>query len=123
MTLGLPRSHRLSSRRDFLRIQQDGQRVTTAHFVLILAPGLAPDAPARLGITASKQVGNAVIRARCKRLVREVFRRDPSWVPAGVDLVAIVRTGTHQLSYTEAQAEWASVRTLLLRRANALRKR
>lgn len=120
MNLGLPRSQRLTQRREFLRIQQDGQRVTTTHFILIVAPGPERTTPPRLGITASRQVGNAVARARCKRLVREVFRRDPSWLPPGVDLVAIVRTGADALGYDEARAEWAAVRGLLGRRAAAL---
>lgn len=123
MTFRLPRSHRLSNRRDFLRVQQSGQRVTATHFVWILAPGPASDAPVRLGITASKQVGNAVIRARCKRLIREVFRLDSAWIPLGVDLVTIARSGAHLLSFAEARAEWVSVRALLLRRIHDLRKR
>ena len=124
MTFGLPRSQRLAQRRDFLRIQQEGQRVTTPHFVLIVAPSSDPLAPPRLGITASRQVGNAVVRARCKRLVREVFRRDHGWLPPGVDLVVIVRSGAEALGYAGVQAEWASIRGLLGRRASvSLRKR
>ena len=34
-------------------------------------------APARLGITASRRVGGAVVRNRAKRLVREAFRATP----------------------------------------------
>jgi ribonuclease P protein component len=118
----LPRAQRVASRRDFLRIQQQGQRVTTAHFVLIVAPGPALDAPPRLGITASKQVGNAVVRARCKRLVREVFRRAPGLLPDGVDLVVIVRAGVDALGMAGVEAEWASVRGVLSRRAGSIRK-
>lgn len=118
--LGLPRARRVRSRRDFVKIQQGGQRVSTTHFVLIVAPGADLAAPARLGITASKQVGNAAIRARCKRLVREAFRLDPGLLPAGVDLVVIARTGAHQLGLAGVQGEWASVRAVIQRRAAAV---
>ncbi|MCS6899512.1 MAG: ribonuclease P protein component [Myxococcales bacterium] len=123
MTFELPRSQRLTRRADFLRIQQEGQRVTTKHFVLIVAPGPDPLAPPRLGITASRQVGNSVTRARCKRLVREVFRRDRGWLPPGVDLVVIVRSSAQALGYAGVEAEWSSVRGVLARRAATLRKR
>ena len=118
--LGLPRERRVRSRRDFVSIQQGGVRVTTKHFVLVLSRGRDPAAPSRLGITASKQVGGAVIRSRCKRLVREAFRLDPGLVPAGVDLVVIVRAGAHELGLAGVQAEWAPVRGLLARRAAAV---
>jgi ribonuclease P protein component len=42
----------------------------------------------RLGITASRKVGKAVVRNRLKRRVRNVFRRSPlRWDLPAVDLV------------------------------------
>lgn len=105
-----------------MKIQQGGQRVSTPHFLLLVAAGPDAKGPSRLGITASKQVGNAVVRNRCKRLVREAFRRDPGLLPAGVDLVVIVRSGTEALSLAEVQAEWSGVRGLLQKRARGLQR-
>ena len=45
----------------------------------------------RLGITVRKKIGNAVIRNRCKRLVREVFRRNKQVFPQGADVVVVIR--------------------------------
>ena len=45
----------------------------------------------RLGVTVSRRVGNAVVRNRIKRAVREWFRHRRGELAAGVDLVVIAR--------------------------------
>lgn len=45
----------------------------------------------RLGISVRKKIGNAVIRNRCKRLIREVFRRNKPVFPPGADIVVVIR--------------------------------
>ena len=45
----------------------------------------------RLGISASRRVGNAVVRNRWKRLLREAFRLTRQKLPQGIDLIVIPR--------------------------------
>lgn len=47
----------------------------------------------RLGLSVSSRIGNAVVRNRWKRLLREAFRLHRSELPPGIDLVAIPRGG------------------------------
>jgi ribonuclease P protein component len=95
-------------RADFLYAQREGVRVTTPHFVLLLAAsGLA--GPARLGLVVSRKVGNAVVRNRVKRVLRECFRSMPGFAPDGVDLVVIPRAGAAELSPDQVRAEWSGV--------------
>ena len=75
---------------------------------------------ARLGIVASRKVGPAVVRNRCKRLVREAFRLHPEVFPAGIDVVIIVRPGTHLLGREELEGEVKGAAPQLARRARDL---
>jgi len=45
----------------------------------------------RLGLSVSKRIGNAVVRNRVRRLLREVFRLSKPRVAAGYDFVLIPR--------------------------------
>ena len=78
-------------------------------FVLLVAGQreAPPEAPVRLGITVSRRVGNAVVRARVKRNVREWFRRNRALAPAGRDIVVIAKPVAARASSQEVWRELA----------------
>lgn len=78
------------------------------HLTFIVAPNPAPG-PSRVGLTVSKQVGNSVARNRVKRLLREIFRREPGWLPEGAALVVIARPGAATLGAEAMLDEWRQV--------------
>ena len=95
---------RLKLRRDFVRAQQGGRKVHTAHFVVcVLARGDA-DRP-RVGVTVTRKIGGAVQRNRVKRLVREVFRCNRELFPVGCDVVLIAKEGSPRLVMSAVLAE------------------
>jgi ribonuclease P protein component len=102
--------------------------VTTAHYVLLVAPqrgggaGAGTVRPARLGLIVTRKIGVAVVRNRIKRVCRECFRLHPELLPDGVDLVVVARPGAEQLGLREVEAEWAAVGGLLRRRAQEARR-
>jgi ribonuclease P protein component len=80
-----PRSCRLTARRQFLDVYNRGQRVARPSFLLF---GLLNDVGhCRLGLTASRKVGNAVARNRVKRVMRDIFRRHRQDLGVAMDLV------------------------------------
>lgn len=105
-------------------------RVSTPRFVLILSASAArstADAPLpadsgspRLGVTASRKVGNAIVRGRAKRLVREAFRATRELWPPGVDLVVIVKRSTEETKLDTVIAEWLGARPQIERRLKTL---
>jgi ribonuclease P protein component len=61
------------------------------------------DGIGRFGVTASRRVGHAVARSRCKRRLRELYRtKAPSHVIGPVDLVVNARRSV-------ADASWRSL--------------
>jgi ribonuclease P protein component len=57
----------------------------------------------RLGVSAGKAVGNAVVRNRFKRLVREVFRMHRQEITAGVDYVVIAGKAAKELAFNDVE--------------------
>jgi ribonuclease P protein component len=81
---------RLRQRAEFLSVQAGGRKLHGRH-VLAIAQQRAESGPrGRLGLTVTKKVGNAVVRNRIKRLVREWMRLH-GWVPGGWDMVLVAK--------------------------------
>ncbi len=95
---------RLHRRAEFVHVQRVGVRSQTAHFVLYAAR--THDAPTvRLGTTVPRKLGNAVVRNKLKRRIRECFRLQlRSLFDLGTSLVVIGRNGAQSLT-TSAVAD------------------
>ncbi len=94
----LPRDERLRRRREFLTCYRRGRRRHGSLLILYAFPN-ALSHP-RLGITASRKVGGAVLRHRLKRRIREVYRRwsGRTSLPA-VDLVVHVKRAARESDF------------------------
>jgi ribonuclease P protein component len=66
-------------RAEYLELQRGGRKVQTDYFLLLWQP--QPDR--KVGITVSSKVGNAVVRNRLKRWVREYVRQHKTSLPPG----------------------------------------
>jgi ribonuclease P protein component len=93
----LLKRERLRKRREFLHVQGQGFKVTVEPLLALALPN--GRAETRLGITVSTKVGNAVVRSRIRRVLRELFRKGKSSLPQGLDLVLIARNAAAGASY------------------------
>lgn len=90
--LNFPPEARLRKRCQFNDVYRMGCKKHTPHFLFLLADSTVLQS--RLGITVSKKVGNAVVRNRVKRVIREFFRCNRSRFDKPVDLSIIAKRGT-----------------------------
>ena len=88
---GFPQHARVRRQGDFDRVYQ--RNVYAADHTLVVQGCENDLAVCRLGLSMSRRVGNAVVRNRWKRLVREAFRLQQEKMPAGLDLVVRPRRG------------------------------
>jgi ribonuclease P protein component len=90
---------RLTRRAEFLRVAAKGRKAPMPGLVL-QALKRGDDAPARLGFTVTKKVGNAVVRNRTRRRLKEaaclLLREQPV---SGADLVLIGRDATRSRDF------------------------
>ncbi len=100
MSERFPKSRRLLRRSEFLEAQRRAVGVRARDLVLLYY-GRGDDRPPRLGLVASRKMGNAVARNRAKRRIREWFRRRQPPPPAGADIVVIPRSGVTGASWPE----------------------
>jgi ribonuclease P protein component len=82
---GFPKTERLRKRREFLGVYERGDKIQSTYFVLYMLENGRPHH--RLGITASRKIGRAVVRNRIKRSLREVFRANKQAIFPHCDLV------------------------------------
>ncbi len=88
--LSYTKSQRLLSRDDFSRVYNEDH--FAADDVLVIRARRS-DSNSRLGLAVSKKVGNAVVRNRWKRRIREAFRIQQNSLPTGLDIVVRPRKG------------------------------
>ena len=90
---------RLKKRAEFLRAAKSGRKAAVPGLVLQSLPRDDSE-PARVGFTVTKKVGNAVVRNRTRRRLREAARLLLRQVPVtGTDLVLIGRDQTRSRKF------------------------
>lgn len=104
----LRRHQRLTSEEDFRETYGQGKSGAARTLVMWLRHG--PGASLRVGVVASKKIGNAVCRNRAKRRLREAWRLNRNRFRGDVDVVLVAR-------HSILSARWQDVNDDLIRLA------
>lgn len=95
---------RIKTRKDFIAAAR--AETIRARGVVVQARFRADGGPARTGFTVTRKIGNAVIRNRCRRRLKEAVRLSlPDRLMAGCDYVFIGRAATAQRSFEALQSD------------------
>ena len=100
------RDRRIRRRSDFQRVFDSGRRIQGRYLTVIaLSNG---SSTTRVGIVASRRLGDAVGRNRAKRRIRELFRRTLFEQP-GLDLVVIPRRELLHAPYAILESDFRAI--------------
>jgi ribonuclease P protein component len=98
------KNERLAKRPEFEKVMKEGKRKRVGRlFTIIFIPNEL--GRKRLGIIASKKVGNAVARNRVKRRIRETFRHIKHRIEPALDIVVISGKDMVPLPYRVIEKE------------------
>ena len=117
----MQRRNRLSRSRDFDAVYRSGRSASTRFLVLYWFPRDEPGdaSEPRLGLAVPKSVGNAVVRNRVKRQLRETWAELADRARPGHDYVLVVRPGLAEPADARGH-EWLAERvTEVLEKAAA----
>lgn len=104
-TLARP-AGRLRRRAEFLRVAAKGRKAAT-HGLVLQALNREDQGPLRIGFTVTKKIGNAVVRNRTRRRLKEAARLELAGQQiSGVDLVLIGREATRGREFFELRDDF-----------------
>ncbi len=89
----------LSNSQQFRKVYDQGQRFHTSYFSAFILKNDVDEL--RLGITVTRKIGNAVIRNRCKRRLREALRTRIDLSDLAGDLVINAKSDLVRAEFTQ----------------------
>jgi len=112
----MKKDYRIKKSKDFQDVFQNGQSTANRQFVVYVLKK-KDQGHFRIGLSVSKKLGNAVVRNRIKRLIRQFFLEHKELVEQEVDYVIIARKPVVGMDYSEVKSSLQHV----LRRAKSLK--
>ena len=95
-------SESLKKNADFRNVYKNGKSYANKYLVMYVLENNKEIN--RLGISASKKVGNSVVRHRFARLVRESYRLHENIFNSGLDIVVVARKDASSVGYYEIES-------------------
>ena len=95
------KQQRIKKNKEFQRIFKKGKSFANRQFIVYILKSDQPEF--RLGLSVSKKVGNAVVRNRVKRYIRQTFLEIKEDLLSNADYVIIARPQAADLDFHESR--------------------
>ncbi|MBC8586711.1 ribonuclease P protein component [Paratissierella segnis] len=112
----MDKKYRLRKNIEFKRVYNKGKNYWNGDLTLYVKKNGLRET--RLGITITKKIGNAVVRNKIRRRIKEIYRLNHHRVKNGYDLIFIPKKNVVGLSYKELEKSLIHV----LRMSGVLRR-
>ncbi|WAA09534.1 ribonuclease P protein component [Fervidibacillus albus] len=97
----MKKKYRIKKNEDFQKIFQKGKSTANRQFIIYRLENGRDHF--RIGLSVSKKIGNAVVRNRIKRYVRQAFHELEQEIRPSYDLIIIARKSAKDMSYQEVK--------------------
>lgn len=95
-------SESLKKNKDFQVVYRKGKSYANKYLVMYIRENeLGKN---RIGISASKKVGNSVVRHRLARLIRESYRLLEENFRCGYDIIIVVRVSAKEITFADMKS-------------------
>lgn len=98
----MDKKNRLTKREYFDKVYRHGKSAANHQFVLYYMVKRQQE-EFRLGVSVSKKLGNAVVRNRIRRMLKEIVRLNAARIPGGYDLILLARKPAAEMDYHEME--------------------
>ncbi|MBS4534948.1 ribonuclease P protein component [Clostridium sp. D2Q-14] len=92
---------KLRNNRDFSKVYDKGKSIANKYLVMFYIENELDYN--RVGFSTTKKLGNAVIRNRVKRLIKESYRLNNDKLINGYDIIFLARVRANNASYKEIE--------------------
>ncbi len=98
----MEKKYRLRKNMEFKRVYNGGKSYWNRNLILYVRKNDLQNS--RIGITITKKIGNAVVRNRIRRRIKEIIRLKLGNIKSGYDLILIPKKNVGDISYKDLES-------------------
>ena len=98
----MEKKYRLRKNMEFRRVYNGGKSYWNRNLILYVRKNDLENS--RIGITITKKIGNAVVRNRIRRRMKEIIRLKLGNIKPGYDLIIIPKKNVQDISYKDLES-------------------
>ena len=103
----LDKNRRINRGKEYGYLYKNGRRITGKYLIIFVKENNLENN--RFGIVTSKKIGNAVIRNRAKRQIREVIRKNLQLIRPGSNIIIVARFNIKEVDFDLIEKDYLKI--------------